>query len=237
MEKDNSKEIEIKKVMNALKERFWIVLLVTFIAGGAGFAYAEHTKPLPLYEASSTAIIQEERFNMETLKVLVTEPAVMDKVISEIRLDMSMEALRDKITVEDINSSQVIRFTAVESSPEKAVLLANTVAGVFPQAVEETLGFSNVNVLSEADINQPFHAINSPSNNLAYISIIFGLITSVGLVLLMDSLDNRIKSPKDVEILLEKPVLGSVPVAKKRIVVQKKEKNPASLKRGETIGQ
>ncbi|MCE7792520.1 lipopolysaccharide biosynthesis protein [Salipaludibacillus sp. CUR1] len=230
------KDIEIKKIVAALKTRFWIILLITAVAGSAGYVYSEHTKPAPLYDASSTVIIQEERFNMDTLKVLVTEPVVLDKVISELKLEQTPQSLIHHFVAEDVNSSQVLRFTATDTTPENAVVLANTIASVFPEAVNETLGYENVEVLSEANLSEAKHPINTPSDRLFHGSILIGLISGIGMAFLLDSLDNRLKTERQVEALLEIQVLGTVPKAAPRLLTYKKEKRTSHLKRGETIG-
>ncbi len=236
LDQKSSKEIEIKKIVEALKKRFWIIILFTLAAGGAGFAYFEHTKPTLLYEASSTVIIQEENVNMETLKVLVKEPIVLEQIITELELNQTAESLSQHIIIEDINSSQVIRFTAIDTTPDKAVSLANTTANIFPEAVNNTLGYNNMEVLSEATVDQSQHPINVPSNRMIYGSIIIGLITGVGMALLLDSLDNKLKSVREVETLLETPVLGTVSKVSRRTTIQKKEKRANLSKRSETIG-
>ncbi|MDF2903474.1 MAG: capsular polysaccharide biosynthesis protein, partial [Bacillus sp. (in: firmicutes)] len=73
-------------------------------------------------------------------------------------------------------------------------------------------------------------------NRTIMISFVLGLIIGIGLVLLLDSLDDSIKSEYEVEELLGLPVIGTVSKMNNKNVKKKNNSYSELEIRGETIG-
>lgn len=234
VEQGKGNEIEIKKLVTLFKKRLWIILVITVLAGAAGKFYVSHTEPTPLYSSSSRIIIHENSGFMDTLLVFMREKPVMEGVVEELQLGFSPEALSRLIQVNRVGNSQIVEISALNTNPELATMLANTVPVVYMDKVQEVFNYRNVEMLSEAVMQQYPQPINPPSDRMFYISIVFGLIVGVGFVFLLDSLDNTLRSERDIEKLLELPVVGSVSKIKKTTVGKKKEKKIIAI-RGEAV--
>ena len=91
-----------------------------------------------------------------------------------------------------------------------AAKIANKTAEVFQKEIVDIMNVNNVNILAEA-IGDPEQAPLKPSPllNMA-IALVVGLMASVGLVFLLEYLDNSIKTEQDIEKILELPVLGVI---------------------------
>ncbi|MDQ0253151.1 capsular polysaccharide biosynthesis protein [Evansella vedderi] len=230
MEQARGKEIEIKKLVTLFKKRLWIILLITVAAGAAGKFYVSYTEPAPIYSSSSRIIIHESSGFMDTLLVFIREKPVMEGVIEELELGISPEALSRQIQVNRVGSSQIIEISAINPNPELATVLANTVPIVFMEQVKEVFNYRNVDMLSEAVVSSNPQPINPPSNRMFHIAIVFGLVVGVGFVFLLDSLDNTLRSEREIEKLLGIPVVGSVSKIKKAAVGKKKEKKVITIR-------
>lgn len=114
------------------------------------------------------------------------------------------------ITVSTANESQVIKISVEDTSPEQAVLLANTIAQVFESEIPEIMNVDNVNILSPAKIDESLSPISpNPYLNMA-IAAVVGLMLSIAVVFILEYLDTTIKTEKDIEEALKLPLLGSV---------------------------
>ncbi|RKL66416.1 hypothetical protein CR203_16120 [Salipaludibacillus neizhouensis] len=234
MNGSSEKEIQIKPILMALVTRWWIIILMTGVIGGLGTYYQHENVAAPIYSATASILVQEESVNMHTLKTFITEPIVLDEVAKDPSIEASAEQLGSLILVSDVEGSEIIKIDATGSSPENAVLVANTVGTVFSEVVRERLGYTEISMLSEATVQDSLYPINETTNTLSFASFILGAVLAVGFALLLDSIDNRIKTERQIESMMEVPVLGSV----SRIQRLTLRSNPARKKktslRGET---
>ena len=170
-----------------------------------------------------------------TLQVIIKDTIVLENVIGELGLEKSPEALAGQINVESIDGSQVVKISVIDTDPERAVDIANTIAKVFIKEVPAIIIFKDIRVLSEAKIN-PFPINEDNQNKIILAAVIFGIAVGVGLVFLIDSLDDSIKSERDIEMMMGVRVLGSVSIMNKKNANKRKNKRADLEFRGETIG-
>lgn len=79
--------------------------------------------------------------NIETYKQQVKTPAVMDKTIKDLHLEdeYTVESLANKITLETIKDTQLIRIKKVSKDPEKAATIVNKVGENFIEVVSDNI--------------------------------------------------------------------------------------------------
>ncbi len=204
-----AKDINLKELFLTLKKRVLIILVIIALSIIAGIFYSSQTVPTPLYQ-TSTKIILGEKADMSTLQVIIKDRTVLDKVVKQLDLQQSSKLLANQINVQRIDESQVVSISVVDTSPERAAKIANTTAEVFKEEVPKIINFNQVSILSSAEI-QP-EPINGEANRsrTIIITFIFGIVAGIGFAFFLDSLDETIKSEKDVEAFLELPVIGKV---------------------------
>ncbi|AND41939.1 YveK family protein [Cytobacillus oceanisediminis] len=230
-----AKEINLKDMFMVIKKRFWIVMIFSVIATAAGWFYSNDNKTVLLYETSTNIIINAESGYRNTLQVIIKDTIVLDKVIRKLELERSPDSLAGSINVDSIDDTQVVKITVTDTNPERAADIANTTAKVFIEEIPNIMGFEDVRVLSEAKIN-PIPINEDNQNKIIIAAFIFGIIAGVGLIFLIDSLDDSIKSEKDIESVLGIQVLGSVSKINKKNVNKRKNRQTKLEFRGETIG-
>ncbi|RBP88289.1 capsular polysaccharide biosynthesis protein [Cytobacillus firmus] len=230
-----AKEINLKDLFRVIKKRFWIVIVFAVLATAAGWFYSNANKTVPLYETSTNIIINAETGYRNTLQVIIKDTIVLEKVIRELELERSPSSLAGSINVGSIDDTQVVKITVTDTNPTRAADIANTTAKVFIEEIPNIMGFEDVRVLSEAKINLiPINEDNQ--NKIIIAAFIFGIIAGIGLIFLIDSLDDSIKSEKDIESVLGIQVLGSVSKINKKNVNKRKNRQTKLEFRGETIG-
>ncbi|MFN7250042.1 MAG: YveK family protein [Anaerobacillus sp.] len=216
-----AKEINLREIFMIFKKRFWIIVIITIIATAVGY-FQNNSNPTSLYQSSSRIIVGANSEYMKTLMVIMKDPVIMEKVVARLDLNRSAEALAGQISVDSINSSQVVRINVVDTDPVVAADIANATASVFKSEIGNIVDFNDVSYLSEAKVN-PF-PINSKSNRTIKIAFVMGLIIGVGFVFLLHSLDDTIHSHQEVEELVGVPVLGTISKMNKRNIRKRKKK-------------
>jgi capsular polysaccharide biosynthesis protein len=228
-ERESDKEISVKSFFDVIKNGVWIILAITALSTIGGYLLGDnHTL---LYQSSTRVIIGSDSEYMKTLMVMIKDPLVMEEVKSELELSRSSESIADQIEVMKIDESQVVKITVTDPDPALAVAIANATAGAFKSKVIEILDFSQVQLLSAAkESNVP---INENQNRTVVIALVFGLIAGIGLVFVLDSLDETVKNDREIEAVLGVPVLGAVTKIK---VKNLKSKNDSKLEQQLEIG-
>lgn len=215
--------ISIKDIFKTLKKRWKLIMLLTLIAAliSGTISYFLLT---PVYQSSTQILVNQKqsenqldstqiRSNIDminTYSVIIKSPAILEKVIDEIKLDQSVDQLSQKITINSQENSQVFSLTVQDSNPAKAVEIANTVSSIFQKEIKDIMNVDNVSVLAKAEIKEnPTPVKPNPLLNIA-IAIVVGLMAGIGLAFLLEYMDNTIKDEDDIERLLELPILGSI---------------------------
>ncbi|WP_342602401.1 Wzz/FepE/Etk N-terminal domain-containing protein [Peribacillus sp. FSL E2-0159] len=215
--------ISIKDIFKTLKKRWKLIMLLTLIAAliSGSISYFLLT---PVYQSSTQILVNQKqsenqldstqiRSNIDminTYSVIIKSPAILEKVIDELKLDQSVDKLSQKITINSQENSQVFSLTVQDSNPSQAVKIANTVSETFQKEIKDIMNVDNVSVLAKAEIKEnPSPVKPNPVLNIA-IAVVVGLMAGVGLAFLLEYMDNTIKDEDDIEKLLELPILGSI---------------------------
>jgi capsular polysaccharide biosynthesis protein len=226
-DKRKAKEINLQELFNVIKRRFLMIAVITILAGIVGMIL-NNTSIVPLYQSSSRIIIGADEESRKTLQVIVRDSAILDLVVKELNLSKSAEALAGQISVASVDGSQVVSISVVDTDPEQAAVIADTTAKIFQEEVPKIVGQDYIRSLSKAKVN-PI-PINQKNNNKVFMAIIGGLIVSIGLVFLLESLDDRIRSEKEIESILGVQVLGRVSKMNKRNIKKKNSQSNLEIR-------
>lgn len=221
MEEKMEEMISLRELVITLKKRWFIIVGISLLAVLVS-AVCTFFLITPIYQNSTQILVnqsesEEKLFNISdvqtnldlinTYNVIIKSPAILDIVREELNMKESVEGLTGKITVQSQQDSQVVNITVQDESPMMAANIANKTAEVFQKEIVEIKNVDNVNILAKATVDkEPSPIKPSPLLNLA-IAFVVGLMASVGLVFLLEYLDNTIKTEQDIEKILELPVL------------------------------
>jgi capsular polysaccharide biosynthesis protein len=187
-----------------------------------------------MYQSTSRIIIGADNTLITTLKVIIQDSTVLDKVVKKLDLPYPPETLSGKILVGSIDNSQVVTITVTDSNPEQAAIIANTIAETYKEEIPAIMNFKDITLLSEAKV-YPI-PINEDQNKTIIIALIGGIVIGIGLAFLLDSLNDSVRKEDEVEELLGIPVLGSVSKMKKKNMQKEKKKQTKYESRSETLG-
>lgn len=244
--------ISLQELFQTLKKRMRLILSITLIATILS-AIVSYFLLTPIYQSSTQLLVNQSNdeqtgYNtsqvqtnlqlINTYNVIIKSPAILDLVIEELGLNMTVNQLNEKITVQSATDSQVVNLSVQDEDPQVAANIANTTAEVFRTEIADLMNVDNVSVLAQAVVGEnPAPIKPQPVLNIA-IALVVGLMAGVGLAFLLEYLDNTVKTEQDIEKLLELPVLGVVTTISeqevKKVVMERQVKQ--KKRRGERVG-
>ncbi|MCO5388424.1 MAG: Wzz/FepE/Etk N-terminal domain-containing protein [Desulfosporosinus sp.] len=221
-------EIELRQYWDVLRKRWMIVVALPLIAaltsGVISFFVIK-----PVYQSSTTLIVgkkasepgQDAAKNLEnsvlqanqqlakTYAMIAQSRTVEQNVIKDLNLPLTVEELDSMISINPVKTTEILEIQVTNTNSELAASIANTMAQEFTKAVIEIKKVDSVSIVDTAVI--PDKPIKPRKTLNVLIAFVVGLMTSLGLVFLLEYLDNTVKTSSDVEKLLGIPVLGIIP--------------------------
>lgn len=220
--------MELLEYLSIIKKRLWIIIAITFTAILAS-AVISFFVMKPVYQATATLIISktpsngdsEVQYNdlmmydklVKTYAELAKSNLVANETISRTGYSMTALQLQKSLTVTPETDTQIMDISVENGDPQKALNLTNSLAAVLEEKVKTMMNTNDgVKILDEAQLPK------SPVKPRKLLNIVIagflGLMVSLGLVFLMEYLDNTIKTENDVEKYLGLTVLASIPFVK-----------------------
>lgn len=216
--------ISLQDLFSTLKKRIVLIISTVIIAMGIA-AVVSYFFLTPIYQASTQILVNQQKYEqnqfntqeiqtnlqlINTYNVIITSPAILSKVIENLDLDSTPAQLKNQITVNSAQNSQVVNVTVQDPEAFRAVDIANTTAEVFQDEIKHLMNVDNVNILSPAiNIDNPTPVKPQKLLNIA-IAAVVGLMIGVGIAFLLEYLDTTVKTEQDIEDLLGLPILGIV---------------------------
>ena len=220
-------EISLKELFFIIRRRMWLILLLTILSVVTSGVVSYYVLE-PEYQTFTTLMVGKPKdyknfdskleYNdlllnqrlVSTYGQIVQMRVVIDEVIENLNLDISYNEFKNKVSVNLVKDTEIIKIEAKDRDPALAAKIANETAQVFMSSVKNIMMVENVQVIDEAQV--PESPISPrPKLNMA-IAAVLGLMIGVFLVFLLEYLDNTIKTPEDVERHLGLTVIGTVPM-------------------------
>ncbi len=219
-------EISIQELFFTIRKRLVLIisLCILFIAVAGVLSYFVLDKE---YETFTTLIVGKPKdyqgennieYNdiilnqrlVSTYGEIVKMRVVADKVIDNLKLPISYSEFGNKVSVELVQDTEIIKLKVVDEDPVLAADIANETAEVFMDSVKDIMLVENVQVIDKAQV--PKNPVSPrPLLNMA-IAGVLGIMIGIFIAFLLEFLDDTIKTENDVEKKLELPVIGIIPL-------------------------
>lgn len=221
--------MELSDYIRILRKNWLIIVALALVCIGAAAVFS--LTRTPLYEAESKVFVStqggssigelQQGSNFSEARVttyvnLIDTPIVISPVIEQLGLDMTPGQLAQEVTASAPLNTTLINITVQDADPQQAADIANALGESLTVAVDEIETpageeVSPVKLTRVQDATAPA-APTSPNVplNLA-LGALVGLALSIGVAVLREVLDNRIRSARDVEQLTESPIIGAIP--------------------------
>ena len=224
MKEKNIVEIDVFHLLKILWKRKMLIVLVAFVTGAVAFAYSsfivqpEFTSTTRIYvvnrnqgdgQGLTNQDLQAGSYLVKDYREIILSQDVLEKVITDLKLDFSPKALSDKIKVTVPVDTRIVSISVKDRAPEEASRIANTLREVASKKIISVTRVSDVTTLEEA---RPATFPSSPNiRAVSIVSLLAGAVVTIIIILMMELLDTRVKRSEDIEDVMQIPLLGVVP--------------------------
>ncbi|EIF6157412.1 TPA: capsular biosynthesis protein [Clostridium perfringens] len=219
--------ISLQEIAYALKKRWKLIALIT-IAATLVSAILSFFVIKPQYEAKAKLFIgkQETQENnaynnsdvmmyqqlMKTYAELVKTSDLVTKAVKSANLNYNQNEIKgilNNLTATPSADTQILDLSYKGRNPKEVLKVTEAITNEFISESKELIPNGNVQVIQKPQL--PEHPV-SPNKKLnILIAFVLGLMVGVGVVLLMEYLDNTFKSREELEKALELPIIGAIP--------------------------
>lgn len=223
--------MELRDYLRILRQSWVLIVLLTLLGIGAGAAYSIITTPkfsssakvFVSTSAGSTVseLQQGNTFTQQRVKTyadLATTPIVLLPVIEELSLETSAQDLAQQITATAPLDTSLIEITATDADPELAAAVATAVSDSLTQVVQTieaseaedgtTRSAVKLTLVQHAAVPEAPVSPNVPLN--VALGGLVGLALGIGIAVLRETLDTRIRNERDVELVTDTPIIGGI---------------------------
>lgn len=215
-------EIDLKELFTYFWSKKFYIILITAIALTIGLIYSINFQT-PLYKSYTTILLTKESDStsitsndillnqklVDTYKEIITSKKVLGRVINNLDLEYSVNALSSKVNVQSINGTEILKITVSDEYNVNAKNIANEIAYVFNSEIVKLYDIQNIGVIDVAELSETPYNINTTKQLI--ISGLVGLILSLCIVFVIYYFDDTIKTTVEVEKKLGLPVIGAIP--------------------------
>lgn len=220
---DDELEIDLKELFGELLEHWIFIAVTTLIAAVAGLLV---TKLLitPQYEAKVNMIVNSRQDStgsltndnitssknlVSTYAVILKSNIILDEVIEELQLEDTYEQLSGRITVEAIDSTQVMRVSVTYPEPIVAYQIVEKLVEIAPEVIVDAVEAGSCKVVSNVTVGED--PVSPSTKKNVVLAALIGMVLSAGIVVLKTLFQNYIADDEDVAKYLGLPVLTVIP--------------------------
>ena len=217
---DREDVIDLMELFHVLLRRWYLILICGFLGAAAAFGYTK-LRVVPQYEASSMLYIFDKNSGIDLnlskqlsadFPILVKSRPVLEKVIDDLKLDTSYEALAGTITFTNPSSSSIIKISVRNPDPELACEISNTMLDVTAEYIASVMLTDKPSTVEEAVV--PTYPVSPNVKKNVMMGGMFGIVVMAGILVVLYLLDDRIKSEEDIERYLGLTTLASIPISR-----------------------
>ncbi|TDW30574.1 polysaccharide biosynthesis tyrosine autokinase [Cryobacterium psychrophilum] len=221
--------MELRDYIRILRKSWVLIVLLALVAVGAASTYS--ILQTPEFSASSKVFVstqssgttselaQGNSFTVQRVKTysdLVSTPIVLLPVIGSLNLGVTSDELAKKVTASAPLDTSIIDITVTDTDPVRAAETANAISESLTAVVAEIETPVGADAVSPIKLTRAQQATvpsipvspNVPLN--IALGFLVGLALGVGIAVLRETLDTRIRNERDVEQVTDVPIIGGI---------------------------
>ena len=224
-------EIDILELLYVLKSKLIYIIATVIVFALLGLIYSK-VFITPMYKASTTFVLSKSKDNINqtdnnneaitqsditlnsklvsTYSEIIKSKTIAKSVMATLGIDnMSVNEFISRVSVSSKENTELIEITVSNEDPNLSAKIANSLAEVFRDKVNEVYNIDNLSIIDVAEPNSVPYNVGTVKNIMIF--SIIGLVISCGVIFIIAYFDDTVKDEKDVEALLNIPVIASIP--------------------------
>ena len=216
-------EIDLGKVLEAIKQYWAVLLAATLVCGLLGFLVSNFvmTKKyiasvdMIVNTSSDADLVSNDQVNsaknlVSTYSFIITGSNVLTQVVDNLKLDMTYEELAKIISVDSVTDTQVFTVSAVTDDLETSKKIVREIVKVAPPEIEKAVEAGSCKIVSDLDyMNTP---VSPDVGKYTAVAAFAGFLLALAFALYRVLSRTFIVTEKDVTENLDVPVLGVIPL-------------------------
>lgn len=226
--------VSVRDPLRVLWRRLWVIVLAMIVAVGlaVGFSLLQE----PTYTASSKLLVKQEEADPPAnapnnliipgslagdvaglrditgtvMHAVDTRPVVAAAVLQS-GLSISPDDVLQRLSVSRLEETQFIEVRYQGSDPEETQLIVNTIGDVFSEQIFEVASNARISTRVWEEATVPSTPTGPEPLRNAGLALVLGGLLGIGLAFLLERLDDRWRSPEEVEQISGAPTLGTIP--------------------------
>lgn len=227
MERQNDEiEIDLLKLIKALWQRAWAIVLAAVIGAAAAFSYAAFSIT-PMYQANALMYVNNSTVSLgsgfaitpgelaaaqslvETYVVILKSRNTLNEVIERGGLNYSYEQLSAMVSASPIEETEIFSISVTGPDPQETEYIANVIAEVLPEKIADIVDGSSVRVVDYAVV--PTNKISPNITKYTAMGLLLGVFASCGVIVVLSLMDTTIDSEDYLTQNYDIPVLAVIP--------------------------
>ena len=215
---------DFEEIFYLFKKKFWIIIVVTAIT--TSLAVVKVSKLQPNYSATAKVFIgngndmlqvyseSELSYYSQFLTIFSEISKIdgfLDDTLKKNKIDKTSLEVASSLSFASSANTPIVHIYYASSTDYQMAETLDAVCEQLLDKVKEIMPETNPTILSEARVA----TIYPNKTKLPIMAFAAGIILSIGLILVLDYLDTRIISKKQLEKIVPVPVLGSIPIEEK----------------------
>lgn len=165
---------------------------------------------------------------INSYKDVIKSQIVMETLKKELNLNRSSSDIRNQISVLNNENSQIVSIVVNDQDAQLARDLALTVTAVSKDKMKRFTEEDNIQVLNEKGVEESASIQFMPTVLAIVLSLIISVLAGACLAIVIDSFDDKLNHPKEVEDIFNVPLLGTI---QSRSEVEEKRKTDTFIRR------
>lgn len=216
-------EIKIKDFLEYLKKYILIIVLSVAIVMIGVIIYDKNLK-VPMYKTYTTIVLTQTNVNTDatitqnditlnqklvsTYSEIIKSNLVLEQVIEELGLDLSVKQLSKRVTVQAIQNTEILKISVEDKGAKRATEIANSIAEIFSLEVSKIYQINNISIIDVAKV--PKDVSNNTLTRDVILSIFVVLLGATGIVFMIYYFDDSIKLSENLEEEIGMPIVAKI---------------------------
>lgn len=213
----------LKQILVSIKEKAPVIVAVVLVAAVIGWSVSAFLMT-PKYEASvnmivntrtdTSGVITNDNISsaqnlVDTYAIIIKSNTILNRVITDLNLNMTYKELYEMVSVDSINNTQVMKIAVQTSSPETSKQIVVAMSTIAPDIVAEAVEAGSCKVISDVYVEEDPISPDIQKNTI--LTAALGLVLSLAVLVLKELMNDFIVDDMDVEKKLGIPVLAIIP--------------------------